>query len=372
MGNSFTEASLETIFQSSRLDGGARGVCAPHLTGDFDNGIGRAPDGPYINRPDDGDITGYAKGNAYFDVLSTDPAVLPKPSKSAFSPNRLISSPALFGSLPTGVRAGVPWQTLLFRPWAQAEKAWNPSLDHYGFKTPRDHLLLDLFWMPTIEPYGISVPFATSGKINLNQRIVPFSYIQRSTALHALFKAEKMLAIPNEAADEYKHADKFASARWRHFIDAAETLKLWETERSQKRNFLVPSEICEQYLVPEGERGTRANMEAFWKKHLLTGDNSRERPYANLLSRLTTRSNTYKVYFKAQSIRKARSSAPNTFDPAVDKIAAEFTGTTLVERMLDPTRPDLPDYAGEIAAGKTPRPLDDYYQWRINQFHQTH
>lgn len=373
-GNQFEPATMEAIFQAGRLDGGARGPCFPNVTGDFDNGIARAPDGPYINRPDDGDITGYAKGNAYFDVVSTNPAALPKPSKSAFSPNRLLGSPGMFGSLPTGVRAGVPWQTLLFRPWSQANpEAWNPSMDHYGFKTPRDHLLLDLFWMPVIEPYGISVPFATAGKINLNQSIAPFQYIHRTTALHALFKAEKLLAIPNSAAAEYKDPAKFSNATWRHFIDATETLKLWEMDRGgSDRPYISASEICEHYLVPEGQKGDRSAMDAFWKDHQLTGDNSKERPYTNLLSRLTTRSNVFKVFFKCQSIQKARSSAPDKFDPAKDKVTAEFAGDAIIERTLDPTRPDLPDYAGEIAAGTTPRPLDDFYHWRITQFHQTH
>ena len=44
---------------------------------------------------------------------------------------------------------------------------------------------LDLFTMPVVEPYAISDPFSTDGKVNLNYQIMPFGYLKRSTALRA-------------------------------------------------------------------------------------------------------------------------------------------------------------------------------------------
>jgi hypothetical protein len=58
------------------------------------------------------------------------------------------------------------------------------------YTTIPDHLMLDLFWMPAVEPYAISDSFSTAGKINLNYQIQPFTYIDRNTALVCLMKPE--------------------------------------------------------------------------------------------------------------------------------------------------------------------------------------
>ena len=56
------------------------------------------------------------------------------------------------------------WETLLFRP--------QPG--HPGTQNPPDHLIMDLFWMPVIEPYAISEPLATAGKLGgLRGRMTP-------------------------------------------------------------------------------------------------------------------------------------------------------------------------------------------------------
>ena len=38
----------------------------------------------------------------------------------------------------------------------------------------------------------------------MNTQIVPFDYIKRNTAMHALMKAERVLAIPTNAGSKYK------------------------------------------------------------------------------------------------------------------------------------------------------------------------
>ena len=63
---------------------------------------------------------------------------------------------------------------------------------------------MEYFWMPVVEPYAISVPFATSGKINMNYQMLPFSYIRRATGMHGILKSEEPLAIPNEMSRTYK------------------------------------------------------------------------------------------------------------------------------------------------------------------------
>ena len=197
-----------------------RGPHQPAITGDFDTGVGSAPDGAYINRPDDGDIRGMRmEGDSYFETVRGER----EEAQALFSPNRLIPGPGMLGSLSTGVQANIPWQTLLFRP-ADADR-------HHGAKSPPDHLWMDYFWMPVVQPYAISEPFSTAGKVNLNYQILPFTYIRRATPMHAVMKAEKLLAIPASAASRYK--DGAGNQQWRHFINIDETLRQWERKVRQ-------------------------------------------------------------------------------------------------------------------------------------------
>lgn len=126
-------------------------------TGDWDRGVPTKLDGPYINKPDEGTIVRAATPTWYGDYpYFADTATAPQDIGTFFSPTRQMPSPGVFGSLPTGLARGIPWQTLLFRP-----QPGHPGWDN----TPRDHLIMDLFWMPIAEPYAISEPFSTAGKL---------------------------------------------------------------------------------------------------------------------------------------------------------------------------------------------------------------
>lgn len=59
-----------------------------------------------------------------------------------------------------------------------------------------------------------------------------------------------MLAIPDAAAGRYKSQTNID--RWRHHIDAAATLSQWDALFAANNVFRSPSEICEQWMVPEG------------------------------------------------------------------------------------------------------------------------
>ncbi|MEZ5330180.1 MAG: Verru_Chthon cassette protein A [Verrucomicrobiales bacterium] len=325
----------------------------PDTTGDFDNGVGNAPDGAYINRPDDGDIRGLGGSkDPYFDNNRD----IRETAASVFSPNRVIPSPGMLGSLSTGVQANVPWQTLLFRPM--------PEKKHFGAKELPDHLWMDYFWMPVVQPYVISEPFSTAGKINMNYQILPFDYIRRATGLHAVMKAEKMLVIPNTASKTYKTGA--GNQEFRKWIDIDETLKQWDEKFKAGDAFRSATEICDMYLVPEGEKWRNENaMQNFWDDHKLTGDNSKERPYTNLYPRLTVRSNTFKVHLVAQSIIKVKGTDPATFDSRRDRIGGEYRGSAVIERNIAPNDKDLPSYARELSRGSKPTSLDNFYSYRI-------
>lgn len=331
--------------------------------GDWDTGVAYVQDGAYINKPDEGNnYRGTTGGQIpYFDNNQAQAAGGP----TFFSPNRQMPSAVMFGSLPTGIFAdggvGRSWRTLLFRP--DASSATQGA--HTGATSPKDHLLLDLFWMPVVEPYAISEPFSTAGKINMNCQVAPFTYIKRTTGLRALFKSERVIAIPKADAGKYKGG---SAGNYRFDIDADETLKQFDQRFAAGKNqpFKSASEICDLYLVPQGQSLT--GMADFWTNTCaLTGDNLRERPYATLYPRLTTRSNIFSVHFYVQTLKqinRTTASSWQTWNEGKDVVTGEYRGTAIIERYID-FNDDLPDYT---QAGLDPAEnLDKHCKLRVLQ-----
>ena len=422
--SSSSNPQRKKVFAHGRLDGRGdgpnRGASDPFDTGDYDTGIAAAPDGPYMNYPDEGDRRSNMK-DAYYKKLNWTRI---KPNSEGLSgqnisPNFLIRSPVDFGSTPTGIMNRVPWQTLRFRPdpgmndpalkMRQLSDFPPRGLPFANFCGPKDHFFLDMFWMPVVEPYSISEPFSTKGTINLNQQIFPFMYIQRTTALHALLRGERMAAIPNTAAEKYKNVNATngepAASQdntYRHFINAKETIKQIIKRYEQGLDsegtdgfplafnvFRSASEICELWLVPEYEGATPVNLQSvigtvdaqsgeakgFWADHKLTGDNLRERPYANIYPRVTVRSNVFKLHMVAQTLQKAASQDVKRFDSTKDVITAEWRGSCMIERSIDPRDTALNnlDYTTlnplNIDPKRTPR-LDGFYTYRVTEVKQ--
>lgn len=334
-------------------------------TGDFDTGISIALDGAYCNKPDEGNMYPVdSASNPYFDNGWRQFL-----NPTYYSPNRQMPSPVMFGSLSTGIFSDKPWQTLLFRPLAAAEAG------HPGAAAPKDHLLLDLFWMPVVEPYAISDRFSTGGKIGMNTQIVPFTSIKRNTGLYAIFKAEKIAAFPNSAANLINGNGAFKVGNglpndpkydFRKDIDIPETLKQFDSKFNAGDVFRSASEICDLYIVPKvNPPQTLAGMPAFWDSNRLTGDNVRERLYASIYPRLTTKSNTYTVHVRAQSLRQAPGSDPAVWTEGRDKITGEYRGSTTIERFIDANNPGIPDYAKNASSLSSLPQLDTFYRWRI-------
>jgi len=333
----------------------ARGLAGANLAngsaGDWDNGNGSLEDGAYINKPDEGNSRD-GEG-AYFSTgsFSTE-------TGASFSPNRQVSSAVMFGSLPSGVVGRKPWQTLLF--------CKNPAAgsQHPGFSLPRDHLLLDLFTMPIVEPYAISEPFSTAGKVNLNYQIAPFTYITRSTALRGVMKSTMLTAIPTSSTN-YKSGA--GATLFRKEIDMDETLLGFEqrfktdsgnTYSAEKGMFRSASEICDMYLVPKGAK--LANMSNWWNDYRYTGDNARENPYGHIYPRVTTKSNVFTVHMRVQVLRKRTTTDSAKWEEGTDAVLSEHRGSTVIERYIDPGDPNLPDFAAKPAVS-----MDDYYKFRI-------
>ncbi|NRB74668.1 MAG: Verru_Chthon cassette protein A, partial [Verrucomicrobiales bacterium] len=415
---------------------GSRDSVDVQLFGDFDNGVGLMIDGPYINKPDEGNVSnllqkiGNDGGSSGLDPL-WDPDVLAEADSlpyftqpwkienggaSYFSPNRIVSGPGMFGSLPTNVKSGDPednsegaWRTLLFRPSVEGNgyTAHPGRGEEEGGQGLPDHLLMDLFWMPVVEPYAISEPLSTAGKVNMNFQMAPFLHIHRSTALRGVFRSEYMSCIPAAFHKDYKHNHGLGRKRgpqdfelmrrmMRSVIQDSKTLEQFdEYFNDGEKIFKSATEICDIHLIPQ-ELATYFNLGAqiqvgsrpeadqisakdmedgtYWRYHSLVGENSKERTYANIHQRLTTKSNTFKVHFRAQVLKQSRRESDEDYKewrPEFDSVQGEYRGSSIVERFVDPHHEELKDFASLFASkginlnpdnGET---LDQFYQYRV-------
>lgn len=362
--------------------------------GDWETGLSILPDGPFVRRLFESssrrnaagtdfirnDSSYYLYGFYYHDGIGID-----------FAPNRQIASAVSFGALPSGMHAGAPWQTLLFSPNPAALRAGDAMTGsvHKGFEFPRDHLWLDLFWMPASEPWAVSETFSTAGKVNMNYDIMPWRYIKRRSPVQGVMRGVRMTAIPAGAAGPQNGAPGYkdtTASPWefRYAIDATAdrgTLRGFEQRFEQGDIFRSASEICEIFLVPQrlptGDLPPNTSypsvadpapayddMAAWWENFTLTGDNLREMPYNHIYPRLTTKSNTYTVHYRVQTLRKARGSAPDEWVEGRDRVTAEQRGASLVERFIDPDNPNLPDPAAAGIGPATPS-FEDYASYRI-------
>ena len=405
--NSSSGAGNNSSINGAFIGGGASGN-----PGDWDNGMGYCTDGPYINKPDEGDYN-FTNGMPYFGETNYNNNNS-SPGVTFFSPNRLMSGPGMFGSLPTGVIRNIPWQTLLFCPNPPAGPAHPgfgaPSSGAAGptaqppFSTPPDHLIMDLFNMPVVQPYPITEPLSTAGRINLNYQIVPFTYIERSTGLRAVLKSERMTVIPDNKSGSYKAASGTSASLnstppydYRVPINSDQTLLVFDSFFTTTNDiFRSASQVCNMFLYPARDAllsltagplwdPANANITKFWNgnttgngynvsqatptnttwpTHYLTGDNSREKPYADIYPRLTTKSNTFTIHYYVQTLQKVIGSNPTLWNDAVDKVTGEYRGSTTVERYVNPNDSTLPDFAAKAIAG-TPQALDSFYKFRV-------
>ncbi len=379
----------------SRYSNGVKSTTDGNFWPDFDNGTLTQPDDAYVNRADEGSIVttiddalvGGATGSRGFSWYAEGNSTFAN-NPSFFSPNKQMPSAGMFGSIPTGAVRNKPWQTLLFRP--------DPG-NHPGTQSPPDYLLLDLFWMPVVEPYAISEPFSTNGKVNMNYQIMPFGgYVHRSTAMRGVLQTQEIVTLPNSMAftgtpnattgyagnpassttdDEYKkyaagdNVLSFSNNSIRSTLNLSRTtgtLKTFEDLFAKNEIFRSETQICSVPLISKNATWS-ANFESdYWDSRRLTGDNSREMPYTQLLPRLTTRSNTYTVHYRVQNLKKVPSADSGVWTEGKDKVTSELRGSRTIERYLDPNDSRIPDYAAVFAANPSaaPQTLDSFYRWR--------
>ncbi len=386
--------------------------------GDWETGASTLPDGPFFGRQDllQPFTQAEARSGAadYVAGAYTDGGQMtPDATGLGHAPQRQAASAFIFGAL-TPYAYGLPeaastatygppdpepWRTLLFCPNPSSRTTpvttARSALDHPGFNSPADHFWLDFFWTPVVEPAFLSPGFATQGKINMNYQLIPFSWIERSTALHAAFKGVRIPAIPHNAGALYKAPSSPVSGTpasgpdYLYEVNVHETLAAFRGRFGTAEGvFVHPSEICGIHLKPQrigddashyedgldpkpvnpdgipydeinewwnGDPDNPLQLDAFE----LTGDNLRESPYAQIYPRLCTRSNVFKVHYRVQLISKSRSTPANEWSIETEKITAEQRGAAVIERYLDPNDPAIPDFTADNIA------LDEFYRYRI-------
>lgn len=232
--------------------------------------------------------------------------------------------------------------------------------------------------MPIVEPYAISDPFSTAGKVNMNYQLVPFTFLTRATAVRAVLKSTSLMALPTGDANRYKYNSTAApTPDYRHVLNLDErtgTLAGFEQRFASGDIFRSASEICDIYLVPgksvnpaqPDATATYATMDAWWKGYQLTGDNVREQPYGHIYPRLTTKSNTFTVHVKAQSLKQARTTDPSEFVDGRDLVTSEYRGSFIVERYLDPNADSLVKADGRTSTDELdPEGMVGPYKFRI-------
>jgi hypothetical protein len=196
--------------------------------------------------------------------------------------------------------------------------------------------------------------------------MVPFSYIERSTALRAALHSLRVTAIPNSftrkngVMNELRYKGVDNDENLRYLVDRDETLKgfkaFFDTYTSGSPDlgfFKSASQICERFFYPKGQPYNHStvtytsgdsSIKAWWATCSVTGDNVREKPYSDLYSRITTKSNTYTVHYRVQSLRQrpytgaagGEAAYYKTWDESRDQVLSEYRGHTTIERFLDP------------------------------------
>ncbi len=413
--------------------------------GDYDNGPNLQADGPYINKPDEG-VTS-TLGTTFPDFLEQN---FTANGSSLFPPNRQVPSSVMFGSLPVFMDVNVSkmpnlsthnsitpnttgiyfWRTLLFSPNPNSQThlsaltQWPNSSNNYSYTpNPPDFAFLDFFNMPVVEPYAISEPFSTAGRVNMNYQMAPFTYIKRDTAVRGVLRSTFVAAVPDNWMQYYKSAQGYGGAptfgdgggaydkaaagsgyfNFRYPINPTQTLQQFDTRFNGTSGvggdiFHSPSEICSIWLYPGTQpsatfpsapaggqtstplitdtAGSTTNIQNWWygnpgvdsphanltnSRKSLTGDNMRERPYATLYPQLTTKSNSYTIHYRVQVLKKISATPANEWIENQDQIYSEYRGSSLVERYIDPNNPKLPsnDFATAFAANPATVPVMD-------------
>jgi hypothetical protein len=217
--------------------------------------------------------------------------------------------------------------------------------------------------------------------------------MKRDTALRSAMTSLKIAGVPLSSGGVYK---SLAQWSWwndwdgtgfpgdppgsgnnavRMPIDVSQTLQQFDATFNNGNIFQSASQICDCYLVPAGYTlasfagAAGGNGSWYGNDFALVGDNVRERPYSDIYSRITTKSNTFTVFFTVQELKNSPVSSPNQWSESTGSVVGEYRGSIDLERYLQQNS-SIPDYLNNVSTGR-PTSLEPNYRWRVlenNQF----
>lgn len=220
----------------------------------------------------------------------------------------------------------------------------------------------------------------------MDYQMMPFSHIDRSTALHAVLKSTTITAItPKSATEGYKNkaSDTKHPYELRYAVDTEKTLAGFTNRFNQGDVFRSATEIRDIFLAPKRLSGASYNSDAlnpdsmgcgsltqWWNGNLgsndafeITGDNTRESPYNHLYPRLTTKSNTCTIHDRVQPLKKARGTDPARWVEGRDRVLSEHRGSAALERYMNPNDKELAALAQPGASFD--KRWDSHYRFRV-------
>jgi hypothetical protein len=177
-------------------------------------------------------------------------------------------------------------------------------------------------------------------------------------------KSTFIMAVPKTQGDGgHTENPQSQTTPFRYPIDLDKTIEAMETRLKSKDGdyplFRSASELCTVDLYPQ-EVSVGGSWANFWNNsYALTGDNMRERPYAHIYPRVTTKSNVYTVHMRCQAVRKAKGTKPDEFDPDKDAVLGEYRGSATIERFIDTNDEALQNY------DEYKSKVDPYYRYRV-------
>jgi hypothetical protein len=106
-------------------------------------------------------------------------------------------------------------------------------------------------------------------------------------------------------------------------------------------------------------------MTNWWQSYNYTGDNTKERPYARIYPKLTTKSNVYTVHYMVQVLKQVSPRTSwTTWSDTKDKVLATYRGATTIERYVNPRDP-ISDYTKVSLPLQSSDPNALPYKFRI-------
>jgi hypothetical protein len=226
-----------------------------------------------------------------------------------------------------------------------------------------------------------------------------------------VLKSVDMAAVPESAAANYKNGYRGYTPQgtngvtnyynYYYPVHLNETLKKFDAKFETNGFFRAGAEICSMWLYPAlaPNNGTLSNnvistyltnparpvvsdasnsisnIYNWWYAYPgttrkgLTGANVRARPYVGIYPNITTKSNTYQIHYRVQTLKQTASAHPSDWstwkDPSAggitDKVVGESRGSAIIERYIDPSDQNIPDFASATNTNT----MDAYYRFRV-------